>query len=88
MGFVTTVIENTFQIPQVLQTGMKLGMRSMDYSLFELFQEEKITEEVALRFIKDVQLLKMVKQKRLDEEAAAAAAAEELANPKKKGWFK
>ncbi len=37
----------TFQIPSLMQTGRKIGMRLMDDSILELLQEEKISPEVA-----------------------------------------
>lgn len=52
--FITSAISNlireakTFQIPSIIQTGKKLGMRLMDDSLLELLQKGLITKEEAM----------------------------------------
>ena len=40
--------DKTFQIPSMMQTGVKLGMRLMDDSLYKLLQQGLVTPEVAL----------------------------------------
>jgi twitching motility protein PilT len=44
----------TEQIPTAIQTGGQMGMRSMDRSLKELYQQGIISYEVALSKVKDV----------------------------------
>jgi twitching motility protein PilT len=41
------------QIPTAIQTGMKLGMQSMDQSLMRLVMEKIVTREEAERFLRD-----------------------------------
>lgn len=43
----------TFQIPSVMQTNRKAGMVTMDDSLLELVQEQKISRESAVAFAQD-----------------------------------
>ncbi len=43
----------TYQIPTVMQTGQKFGMKTMDDSLFELYQQEYITKENAISYAQD-----------------------------------
>jgi len=51
--FATPAVSNmirerkTFQLPSVLQTGVKLGMTTMDDSISELLQKRLITKEIA-----------------------------------------
>ncbi len=45
--------ERTFQIPSLMQTGVKLGMRLMDDSLLELLQAGILTPQTALEFSHD-----------------------------------
>ena len=40
--------DKTFQIPSIMQTGVKLGMQLMDDALYKLLAQGKITPEVAL----------------------------------------
>ena len=40
--------DKTFQIPSMMQTGVKLGMRLMDDSLYKLLQQGLVTPEVAM----------------------------------------
>jgi twitching motility protein PilT len=40
--------DKTFQIPSMMQTGVKLGMQLMDDALFKLLQQGLITPEIAL----------------------------------------
>lgn len=43
----------TFQIPTVMQTNAKLGMKTMDDALFELYNKGSITDETALNYAQD-----------------------------------
>jgi len=43
----------TFQLPSVIQTGKKQGMRLMDDSIAELLKSGAITSETAMRFAED-----------------------------------
>ena len=45
----------TFQLPSVMQTGKRLGMRTMEESLKELRENGIITRETAREFIKGVE---------------------------------
>jgi len=47
----------TFQIPTVMQTNGKLGMKTMDDALFELFTKGSITAETALIYAQDRAIL-------------------------------
>lgn len=47
----------TFQIPTVMQTSGKLGMKTMDDALFELCTTGQINEETALRYAQDRTIL-------------------------------
>ena len=47
----------TFQIPSMMQTNRKLGMITMDDSLYELYAKRKISGETALTFAQDYQYL-------------------------------
>jgi len=40
--------DKTYQIPSIMQTGVKLGMRLMDDSLYKLLQQGLVTPETAL----------------------------------------
>ena len=40
--------DRTFQIPSIMQTGVKLGMQMMDDGLYQLLQRGDITPEIAL----------------------------------------
>ncbi|MBI4242767.1 MAG: Flp pilus assembly complex ATPase component TadA, partial [Planctomycetes bacterium] len=50
----------TEQIPTAIQTGGQMGMRSMDHSLKELYQQGIISYEVALSKVKDVHEFKSI----------------------------
>lgn len=43
----------TFQIPSIMQTGRALGMRKMDDALNELFLQDQISQEMALKYAVD-----------------------------------
>ncbi len=43
----------TFQIPSVMLTNAKMGMRTMDDAILDLFKEHKITRETALSYAQD-----------------------------------
>ncbi len=43
----------TFQIPSVMQTNAKMGMKTMDDALLDLYQKGKISEESAISFAQD-----------------------------------
>ena len=43
----------TFQIPTVMQTNGKFGMKTMDDALFELYQRGEISQENALFYAQD-----------------------------------
>ncbi len=43
----------TFQIQTVIQTNQKIGMKTMDDALFELYQQEYISKENAIAFAQD-----------------------------------
>jgi twitching motility protein PilT len=60
----------TFQIPNILQTGMALGMRTMDESLLELVRAGTISPQAAVRNATNLKLF----AKWAPNEAAAAAA--------------
>ncbi|PKM72367.1 MAG: type IV pili twitching motility protein PilT [Firmicutes bacterium HGW-Firmicutes-16] len=47
----------TYQIPTVMQTSGKLGMKTMDDALFELYMNGAISEEIALIFAQDRSIL-------------------------------
>ena len=47
----------TFQIPSMMQTNRKVGMITMDDSLYELYAKRKISGETALTFAQDYQYL-------------------------------
>lgn len=47
----------TYQIPTVMQTNAKLGMKTMDDALFELCSNGQITEENALLYAQDRSIL-------------------------------
>jgi len=47
----------TYQIPTVMQTSAKLGMRTMDDALFELWSRGLISEETALLYAQDRSIL-------------------------------
>ena len=47
----------TFQIPSMMQTNRKMGMITMDDSLYELYAKRKISGETALTFAQDYQYL-------------------------------
>jgi len=72
----------THLLAGVMQTGSKQGMCTMDQSIFELFEDGRISEEVALAGIADKLLKERIKKppppSPEDEDDAA----------KKKGWFK
>lgn len=52
----------TYQISNVIQTGVNEGMQSLDYALAKLVAEGKITEEVALDTSSDPENLKRLMQ--------------------------
>ena len=47
-----------FQIPSMMQTGKKIGMRIMDESLLELVKEDKVSAEVAVQYANNGNLFK------------------------------
>ncbi|MDM8555265.1 PilT/PilU family type 4a pilus ATPase [Desulfococcaceae bacterium HSG7] len=47
-----------FQIPSMMQTGKRLGMRIMDESLLELVKEDKVAAEVAVQYANSANLFK------------------------------
>jgi len=47
-----------FQIPSMMQTGKKLGMRIMDESLLELVKEDKISAKTAVQYANNSNLFK------------------------------
>ena len=47
----------TYQIPTVMQTSAKLGMKTMDDALYELCMKGEITEENALLYAQDRTIL-------------------------------
>ncbi len=47
-----------FQIPSMMQTGKKLGMRIMDESLLELVKEDRISAQVAVQYANNSNLFK------------------------------
>ncbi len=47
----------TFQIPSMMQTNRKMGMITMDDSLYELYAKRRISGETALTFAQDYQYL-------------------------------
>lgn len=72
----------------VMQTGVSDGMRSMDQSLYELFEAGEITEELALSKIKSRELIRRLqKSAQTNDGNDEPAAAMGKGNPKK-GWFK
>ena len=48
----------THQIPSTIQTSKKLGMQTMDDAIFDLYQQLKISADVALEFAQEPELLK------------------------------
>jgi twitching motility protein PilT len=48
----------THQIPTIIQTGLKSGMKMMDYSLSELVKSGMITREQAIVRCVDIEMLK------------------------------
>lgn len=74
----------THQLKAVMQTGSRMGMCTMDQSVYELFENGYIAYETTVaNLVEDEYLRKL--QTKLAVDAAAAAAADA---PKKKGWFK
>jgi len=52
----------TYQIPNIIQTGARLGMRTMDQALLELFKSGKISKENALTYSMDMEHMKNLVQ--------------------------
>lgn len=73
----------THQLKAVMQTGSKMGMCTMDQSVYELFEAGVISYETTTANITDSEYMHKV-QLKLAADAAAAAAKD---SPKKKGWF-
>ena len=48
----------THQIQTSIQTGIRNGMRTMDYSLAELVRRNLITSDIALERAMDIEMLK------------------------------
>lgn len=87
----TSIRENkTYQIRQVLETGSKSGMCTMDQSVFDLFNEGKISEETALENINETSFITRIKGKKLGQSQAGNTESkpEEPQQKKKKGFFK
>ncbi len=59
--------DRTFQIPSVMQTGVKLGMRLMDDSLLELLQAGIIAPQTALEFAHDRSKFRHLEEARKDQ---------------------
>lgn len=59
--------DRTFQIPSVMQTGVKLGMRLMDDSLLGLLQAGIIASETALEFSHDRSKFRQLEEAREDQ---------------------
>ncbi len=74
----------THQLKAVMQTGSRMGMCTMDQSVYELFEAGVISYETAVANIAESECLHKI-QLKLAADAAAAAASKEP--PKKKGWF-
>ena len=55
--------DKAHQIPSAIQTGGKLGMRTMNQSLYELYRTRQITYEEALSRSTDVEELKRIFQR-------------------------
>lgn len=76
----------THLLKAAMQTGSKLGMCTMDQSIFTLFEQGKLAVDVALEHISDSQLVNRVKQ--IDATRQAQEAARKSGGGKKKGWFR
>jgi len=78
----------------VMQTGAKAGMRSMDQSFFELFEQGRITVDQALTNIRSRDMANRVKaRQRLTNEENQAEENEQMQDDasdkkKKRGWFR
>ena len=71
----------------VMQTGVSEGMKSMDQSVSELFEENVITEEIALENIRSREILKRV-QRTKREQDDADTGDDKPEGKTKKGWFR
>jgi twitching motility protein PilT len=69
----------TFQIPNIMQTGKAVGMRTMDESLLEMLRAKAITPEVAVRNASNLKLFAQWAPK--DALAAQAQAAQPAGQP-------
>ena len=55
--------DKAHQIPSAIQTGGKLGMRTMNQSLYELYRTRQITYEEAISRSTDTEELKRIFQR-------------------------
>jgi len=91
---VATIIREArmHHLPGVMQTGSALGMRSMDQAVYELWQQQAISTEVARRQIHSSELLLRLDKSPAPSQNTAAAAADgehdQNGQPRKKGWFR
>jgi len=79
----------THHLAGVMQTGVGIGMRAMDRSVFELYQNKTISKELALAHLRSTELISRIKS----GTPAAGLGAPPLgppSDPKKKsgGWFR
>jgi len=77
----------THHLQGVMQTGMSQGMRSMDFSVYELFEKGAITEEIALAKIKSRDMTNRLKT-RIRAAHEPAEPGEESQAKRRKGWFR
>jgi twitching motility protein PilT len=45
----------TYQIPNIIQTGARLGMRTMDQALLDLYRQGYISKESAITYSADAE---------------------------------
>jgi twitching motility protein PilT len=72
----------------VMQTGVNEGMRSMDQSIYELFEAGEITEELALSKVKSRELTRRIQNTAQPDDDDDEPAADIGRGKPKKGWFK
>ena len=88
---VTKIIREgrTHLLVGVMQTGGSMGMRSMDQSFFELFEEGRIDMELALNNIRSRDMCNRIRaRQRLVDEAEDAEQQDDAPAKKKRGWFR
>jgi twitching motility protein PilT len=81
----------THQLKQIIETGSKIGMCTIDQSTFALFEKKLISEETALSLITEKNYINRIKNKQLVQQSAQAtgdAASAPTPETKKKGFFR